>query len=415
MEIWKRITKNLPSLVLAVALAVAVWISAVTEQDPTEQRVYPAPVPIEVIGQDPSLLMMGEIPAQISLTLNAPQSVWARLITQPQSIRALIDLSGLSAGSYQVPVQVQVNARPVNIMSYTPSVVTVSLESFSSKQIPVRLIQRGDVATGYQAEAPEWTPKQVTVSGPESVVAQVNEVRAILDLNRTSQDIERVLTLLAVDTEGTEIKNVEITPKEVQASITVTQRGGYRNVVVKVVASGQGQVASGYRVTNISVFPPTITVFSYDPTLVDELPGYVDTAALDLTGVKEDQNLRLPLNLPPGVAVVGDQTVSVQVGVDPIEGSLTLSNMPVTVVGLPTTLKASVSPQEVDVIISGPLPVLDGLRANDVRVVINLQGEKVGTYQRVPLVEFTNADNSQLRVESILPGSIEIVITSALP
>ena len=413
MKFWKIITKNFPSLLLALALAVAVWISAVIDEDPTEQRIFPSSVMIEVVGQDPSLLLMGDVPTQITLTLNAPESVWSRLTNQPQTIRALIDLSGLEAGSFEVPVQVQVDERPVEIVSYSPNTILVTLEPFASKEIAVRLLQSGDVATGFQAESPTWTPNSVTISGPESVVNQVNEVRATLDLNRTSQDIERVLSLKAVNTEGVEVKNVEITPKEVQASITVTQRGGYRNVVVKVVASGQ--VASGYRVTNISVFPPTITVFSYDPTLVDELPGYVDTAALDLTGASEDQDLKLPLNLPPGVAVVGDQTVSVQVGVDPIEGSLTLSDMPVTVVGLSEGLKATVSPEVVDVIISGPLPVLDGLLANDVRVVINMQGEEAGTYQRVPVVEFTNTDSTQLRVESILPGSIEIDISLFTP
>jgi YbbR domain-containing protein len=411
VKIWKIITKNLPSFLLALALAVAVWISAVTAQDPTEQRIYPGFVSIEVVGQDPGLLMMGDLPSQLTLTLNAPQSVWSRLSNQPQAIRALIDLSGLGAGSFDVPVQVQVDERPAEIVSYSPGSVLVTLESFASKEIAVRLIQNGDVATGYQAESPIWEPGTVTVSGPESVVNQVNEVRASLDLNRTSQDIQRVLNLTAVNAQGAEIRNVDISPKEVQASITVTQRGGYRNVVVKVVASGQ--VGTGYRVTNISVFPPTITVFSYDPMLVDDLPGYVDTATLDLTGVNEDQDLQLPLNLPPGVAVVGDQTVSVQVGVDPIEGSLTLSDMPVTVVGLGDALSATVSPEIVDVIISGPLPVLDGMLANDVRVVINMQGEEEGTYQRVPVVEFTNAESSQLRVESILPGSIEIEIISA--
>ncbi len=409
MKIWKIFVRNLPSFFLALALAMAVWISAVTSQDPTEQRIYPSAIPIEVVGQDPGLLLMGEVPTQLTLTLNAPQSVWGRLSNQPRAIRALIDLSGLDEGSFDVPVQVQVDERPAEIVSYSPGSVLVTLEPFASKEIAVRLIQRGDVATGYQSESPTWEPGTATISGPASVVNQVNEVRAILDLNRTSQDIQRVLSLVAVNTEGAEIKNVSITPKEVQASITVTQRGGYRNVVVKVVASGQ--VATGYRVTNISVFPPTITVFSYDPLLVDELPGYVDTATLDLTGVNQDQDLKLPLNLPPGVAVVGDQTVSVQVGVAPIEGSLTLSDMPVTVVGLAEGLTATVSPEIVDVIISGPLPVLDGLLANDVRVVINMQGEVEGTYQRVPVVEFTNADSSQLRVESILPGSIEIHIT----
>ena len=413
MQFWKSLTKSLPSLLLAFALAVTVWISAVTENDPTERRVYANPVPLEIIGQDPGLLLLGDVPSQISLTLNAPRSMWAKLNNQPNLIRALIDLSGLDEGSYQIPVQVQLDARPVEIISFNPGSVQVTLEEFSSKSMPTRLILRGEVATGFQATSPLVSPASITVSGPRSLVNKVNEVRASLDLNRTSQDIERTLTLVAVDAEGTEVKNVEITPREVQAKVSVVQRGGYRNVVIKVVASGQ--VSSGYRVTNISVFPPTITVFSYDPSLVDELPGFVETTALDLTGATEDMDVRLSLSLPPGVAVVGDQTVAVQVGVDPIEGSVTLSDMPVLVIGLADDLQASVSPEVVDVIISGPLPVLDKLLATDVRVVVNLQGEPAGTYQRIPQVEYSLSGSNQLRVESILPGSIEVVLSLAAP
>ena len=64
-------------------------------------------------------------------------------------------------------------------------------------------------------------------------------------------------------------------------------------MVVKVASTGQ--VASGYRLTNISVFPPTVTVFSTNPSLVDRLPGFVETSPLDLTGVKDDIDIRLPL------------------------------------------------------------------------------------------------------------------------
>ena len=42
-----------------------------------------------------------------------------------------------------------------------------------------------------------------------------------------------------------------------------------------------GYVADGYKLTNITVSPPTVTVFSSDPTLVNELPGYVEAEELE--------------------------------------------------------------------------------------------------------------------------------------
>jgi YbbR domain-containing protein len=201
------------------------------------------------------------------------------------------------------------------------------------------------------------------------------------------------------------VRGLTVTPEQVTLNQPISQRGGYRNVVVKVVSTGQ--IAGGYRLTNISVFPPTVTVFSSNPLLVDRLPGFVETAPLDITGRKDDLEVRLSLNLPDGVEVSGDQTVLVQVGVAAIEGSITLSSLPVQVQNLPIALQAVLSPETVDVIISGPLPLLDRLTAENLTVFLDLTGTGEGTYQFAPRVSISIAE---LRAESILPSSIEVVV-----
>ncbi len=185
----------------------------------------------------------------------------------------------------------------------------------------------------------------------------------------------------------------------------ITQRGGYRNVVVKVVTIGQ--IDDGYRLTTISVFPPAVTVFASNPGLVDVLPGYVETSPVDLTGAKDDVDVRVQLNLPEGVSVVGDQTVNVVVGVSAIEGSLTINDVPVEVINLDPGLEALLSPANVNIILSGPLPMLDALTTSDVRVLIDLGGVVAGTYQLVPRVELLSPE---IRNESVLPGSIEVTV-----
>ncbi len=128
----------------------------------------------------------------------------------------------------------------------------------------------------------------------------------------------------------------------------IIQRGGYRNVVVKVDTNGN--LANGYRLTNISAYPPSVTVFSADPKIVDSLPGYVETAPIILDGMKDDKDIRISLNLPQGVSVVGDQTVSVQVGVSTIESSVTLNGMRVECRHQPGVGGKSI-PETVDLII----------------------------------------------------------------
>ncbi len=409
IEKLRELSKNIPILLLAFALAVAVWISAVTSTDPTQQRIYPRAVNVEIVGQDPGLVVTSEIPTTVNVTLRAPESIWNRLINEAIPVKAVLDLSGLDAGEYDLNIQIQVGIRPVEIVSCNSCKVVLSMEKLVSQEMPIRLVETGELAVGYQAEDPVWEQKTTIVSGSESAMQEVKEVRAELDLSNADETISRAVSLTALNAEGLEVSGITLTPNRIDVSMTITQRGGYRNVVVKV--SPSGQVASGFRVTNISVFPPTVTVFSEDPKLVDDLPGYVETEALDLTLAKDDLDLRLQLDLPPGVSIVGEQTVAVQVGIAAIEGSITLSDMKVEVEGLSDSLQAAISPEVVDVIISGPLPLLDTLTATSFKVVVDLTGEEAGTYQRVPTVEF---DISDLRVESILPESIEIILTNVI-
>ena len=135
-------------------------------------------------------------------------------------------------------------------------------------------------------------------------------------------------------------------------------------MAVKVIV--RGQVAGGYRLDSISVFPPVVTVFSSDPDLTNALPGVVETQPLDLQNAKDNLNLRVSLNLPAGISVVGPQTVLIEAGISPIQSSLTLTEERVEVTGLSADMSHQISPSTVDVILSGPLPILDTLTRQDV-------------------------------------------------
>lgn len=408
MAAIQRLLRYLPSLLLAFFLAVVVWISAITAADPVEEQVYPFAIPIQIVGQDPSLVLTSDVPAQINLTLRAPRSILEKINNQQVPIRALMDFSGLGAGEHVVNIQVKIGITPVEIKAYNPATVTISLERLISQTLPIRLVQRGQPAVGYQIDSTTLSQATVLVVGPESSVKQVAEVRATVDVANALEDLSRSITLQPLDANDVVVQGVSLTPEKVTATVNISQRGGYRNVVVKVQVTGQ--IASGYRLTNITVSPPVVTVFSADPKLVDNLPGFVETEILDLNGAKDDFEINLALTLPEGISVFGEQTVLVQVGIAAIEGSITLTNLPVEIIGLAEGLEGVAAPNQVDVIITGPLPLLDILKPENVRVIIALNGEEPGVYQRVPRVEITIAG---LTAQSVLPGTIEVTVTLA--
>src|SRR5512135_3484746 len=88
--------RNLRTFLWSLLLALAVWLAAVTAADPDVVRAYPSPVRLDVVGQDPGLVVNGSLPKSVELTLRAPQSIWDQLTTRQDAVHAILDLSGLS-------------------------------------------------------------------------------------------------------------------------------------------------------------------------------------------------------------------------------------------------------------------------------------------------------------------------------
>jgi YbbR domain-containing protein len=400
--------RNLRTLLLAFVLALAVWVSAVTSADPDVVRAYPRAIPLEIVGQDPSLVIVGTVPDRINLSLRAPNSVWEQLNTADEPVRAVMDLSGMAEGQHHVDIQVQVRVQPARIVSIAPQTVDLTLETLATKTFPVNLALTGEPAVGYKTGTASISPTEVTVSGPQSALMQVQMVRADLNITGLRQDAQVALPLRLLDAAGQPVSGLTSNPESAQVHLPITQQGGYRDIAVKVVV--HGQVADGYRLTNISVYPPVLTVYSGDPHLVNTLPGYVETEPLNLNGVSQNIETRLGFNLPSGISVVGEQTAQVQVGISAIEGSLSLNNMTVEVLGLADGLQAHISPPTVDVILTGPLPLLDKLTAGDVKIIVDLTGLTVGIHQLTPQAQIIIAD---VKIQSVNPATIEVTIAPA--
>ncbi len=403
----RSIGKLIPLILTSLVVAVAVWILAVTSSDPSETRAYPKPVPIEIIGQSTNLVIINDLPESVTINLRAPNSIWETLNTGKASVRAFIDLSSVEAGENTSPVQVQVGIKPVEIVSYTPQQVDLVLERLSNQQFDILVVNRGALPVGYQTEEPRLSETTAVVSGAESLVSQVAEVRAVLDLSQVRSDINQTVTLQPVDANGLLVRDITVIPDRITLLQTVSQRGGYRNVVVKVVT--EGQIRDGYRLTSVTVNPPTVTVFSSDTATVDALPGYVDTRVISLVEREAGFTESVELSLPTGLQVIGNSQVEVKVEIEPVVSSVSLSEIPLEPTGLASNLTAIILPEKANIILTGPVPVLNNLFINDLRVLIDLSGRMPGTYsiEAAPTLNIPG-----LEIESISPTTFEVTIST---
>ena len=407
----QRLRRNAGALVLAFLIAITVWVAAINEDDPTVERTFDSPIPIEYVGLPEELIIVGDPPSEGLVTLRAPASVWDELTEL--DIHLTADLSTLQAGSYHVPLVASTDRTPAQIKSIDPQRVTVSVELSATRNIPIQVSTLGAPAPAYQAGHAIVEPSEATVMGPESVVMRVAEIRAFVNLANMQESIDRSAVLQAIDVNGIEVDDIQIIPDSARVTIEIRLQSLYR--VVSVIPAIEGrealEAAGQYRVTKISVTPSVVTVFSSDQQALDALPGYVETAPLSIIDATANVDRQMPLDLPQGFSIVGEQSVLVKVGIVPIEISTTITRE-IEIQGLGPDLYAKLSPTTVSLLLTGPAATLENLGVEAARVVVDLFDLTEGTYQLIPQVIALPAD---IEYDDPIPATIEVVISKEPP
>jgi len=391
---------DLSSALIALILALTTWVVAMREQSPIVQDRFSQPIPIEVKNQGEDLLIVGGFEEEVTLLVRAPQKAWGDL--EAEEFHAYIDLADLGVGTHEVPVKVQ-HPGTVRVVEKSPDVVSITLDKAAQRRFRVEANILGDVPVGYRYGVPLVTPSQVVVSGPQSLVDQVEAVVIDLQLRGEKTTMEKAFEPWPQNNIGGTVSGVEISPSQVMVQLPIEQESGYRDVSVKVVT--QGTVASGYWISDMRVDPSTVTVYG-DPQRVSELLGFVETEPVDVEGANANLTRSVGLVLPEDISLLGVGRVLVRISISPVLGGQTIRVSP-TLQGLAPGLGATVSPETVEVILAGPLADLSALQAEDVQVLLDLLDLGPGTYKISPQV----VKPDSLEVQSIVPDQLEVVIT----
>jgi YbbR domain-containing protein len=322
----------------------------------------------------------------------------------------LLDLSPLEEGFNDVPVQVSVSDSQVKIIEQNPKDVSVFLEAQQTISLPVQVEVMDDPPLGYISRPPQADPENVIITGPVSLMAQVNEAVTEIFIRNTRETIERTNEVLIRSRDAQVITGLTINPKRVQVTLPIEQRFGYKDVSVSAMI--EGMPAPGYWMSNVLVNPPRLTIVG-SPRALGSTPGFIETTPINVNKATADIIRIVPLNLPKGVTVVLPEKdtdspggVEVKVEIAAIESGQTVQRS-ITQQGIDPDFIWTASPERADVILSGPIPGLQALTLDDVKVIVDLFGLKPGTYKLHPTVFSPDS----LRVKAILPDTIEVTIS----
>ena len=400
MSRW--IGQNVSLMILSLLLGIFFWAVAIETEDPTRVDTFSASIPVEFRGLPETMTTYATDSPRVRVEIRAPESVWQSLGID--DFDAYLDLTSVHTGTQEIPVMVEVRAQPANIQTVNPEKVELIVEYIAEKEIPVVIRVQGTPAMGFRSDPVEAAPQTLRVQGPESMVRQVVRAEISVSVEGRQNNLRGDFEPKLLDENENPVSEVSVVPKSVTVNIPVEQLGFIRDIPV-TVGPLEGQPATGYRVANLEFDPPVVKVFGR--TNVVQSVNYLQTVPISLAGITQTLTTRVSLQMLEGLSMIQPPgpEVTVTLTVEVIRSGLTLELTP-TIKGLTGGLQATVGPDSVVVILSGPLAVMESLNISEIEVSLDLTGLAIGEYVITPSVTVP----SEVDIENIIPEAVPVKI-----
>lgn len=306
------ITRNFQLKLVAVVVACGMWVGVVYASDPPAIQTYSVHVQAA-----PSLRAGLVLPKPIGVigVKIAGVSSQVRSSEVSSHLAASVNLSQIKApGQYQETVKVDLTDGNVWVWS-APKTVEVLVAKEVTRTIPVRLVVTSAPPVGFtfsQAQS-VVTPANVTVSGPDTVLANI-QAEAIVNLSsiRTSLAISEPVKLINANG-PTSV--VTVTPSLVSVAVSIASENTEAELPVRPTFSGSGEPPSGYEVTGIQVEPLTVTATG--AASVVTLLSSIATQPIDLSHATSSETVNVQLVTPTGTSL-SISSVSVVITIAPV-------------------------------------------------------------------------------------------------
>ncbi|MGK2944660.1 MAG: CdaR family protein [Desulfuromonadales bacterium] len=168
----EKILENWVLKFISLAFAVVLWFFVMGESRMEVTHV----APLEYKNLAEGLMIANEVPTSVAIMISGPRTLQVNL--SPKDISLSVDLKDLTAGvtsfkrleeSLNIPTGLK-------ITRISPSYVDVKLERVRDREVPVRVVVKGDPASGFIVKSIKVIPEKVIVSGAESELKGVSEV-----------------------------------------------------------------------------------------------------------------------------------------------------------------------------------------------------------------------------------------------
>ncbi|HUG29359.1 MAG TPA: CdaR family protein [Candidatus Limnocylindria bacterium] len=394
------IVHNWPLKLAAIGLATLLYGGLVLSE--TTQS-FTGNIPIQIVNAPADVIVLSNPGAVTRLRYVAPADLGLRI--ESSTFRATVDLADVEATGGPVSLDVSVEAVDgrIQVLDFEPGAIVVTLDRVGSKSVPIRAVI-GPVPSGLDVGDPVIEGvATATVTGPQSVVANVTEVQARITIDGSGIDVNQLVDLLPVDGAEEPLAPVDVEPAQVRVRVPVfTDR---RSKTLPVTPNVVGTPAAGFEVASIEVNPPVVSVEGD----ANDLAGLdrADTLPISVSGASSQVVQTVGLALPDGVQALGRDTVQVTVTLRPLTGTRTFE-AGLVLVGADPGLVYALSTDRVLVTIGGSTAALDRLSGVDLVLTADVTGLGVGTHVIAPSANLSTG----LTLVAASPNPIEAIVSS---
>ncbi|QGU00881.1 hypothetical protein SYNTR_2287 [Candidatus Syntrophocurvum alkaliphilum] len=205
-----------------------------------------------------------------NLTVIGPERVNVRLwgaFQEAAQIEAFVDLSGLTAGTYTVPVQVE-QQRGAMITTVEPDMVEIEIQEVGQNTFPINYEIRQNPPTGFEIADVLLSADRCLVQGQQEEINRISIITAPLDLSNVT-DITTLRTqLVARDVHGNTISDgIQIIPETITAYVAINVERESKQV--PVLADFAGELVPGYQIDSVSLEPDSVSIIG-EKRIIDE-------------------------------------------------------------------------------------------------------------------------------------------------
>lgn len=394
--------RDIAPKIVSILSALVLWIYVMGTLNPTEYRNF-SNIPVKLINveelKEQNLAIKGDTDFKVRVKLTGRRNEVSEAAEQFQ-VRA--DLRGYRAGINNIPLEITV---PNNVETdITPRFIRVELERIINEQKGVKVLMSGTPRDNFVVGELKYSPTTVWVEGAESCVNSVKNVIAHLDVTEKSENIELRLPLKPVNDKNEEVTNVDMGSSHADVSLLIDL---LKSVSVK--PDLQITTEAGYIVTDVEISPANV-VLRGQKELIDGV-AEVTTEPIKLEDLNRNKTLNVKLNLPEGVTLHKNTPIAVNLHLAKLgEATYKIGKDKIIFSNINERLEVNTEnvPEDIHVRIVAPRDVLDSVKEDDIKILVDLNGLGADKYTIKLAAQLSFTLEKDVKELHLIPETIDV-------